>query len=324
MPQRLESVVLPVSAGGPPRELPVITLWANQQGPTVVVTANVHGDEVTGLGAIHRLVPRLVGALDCGTVHLYPTLNPDGLAGRTRKVPPEQLDLNRLFPGDVNGNPTERLAGTVWADIERRKPDVLVDLHADAPAAIPYVLLDRAVATRGGERRKLEARAQKLAEATGLTLIWEYRDDLYTSYRLDRSLSGAALNRLKIPAVTVEAGPRLYLDPAAVDVATEAVLGVLTELDMVKAPARAHPTRIGGGPWRRASGPRASSSGVFQPLVQPGDAVKRGQVVAEVRSLAGRPLERLHAGAEGHVVSLPERAWVVPGVASGTMAVKDR
>jgi len=63
---------------------------------------------------------------------------------------------------------------------------------------------------------------------------------------------------------------------------------------------------------------------VLQPLVQPGDEVKRGQVVAEVRSLAGRPLERLHAGFDGFVIALPERAWVVPGVASGTMAVRDR
>lgn len=63
---------------------------------------------------------------------------------------------------------------------------------------------------------------------------------------------------------------------------------------------------------------------MLHPLVAPGGAVEKGQAIAEVRSLSGRRLERLTARWPGHVISLPERAWVVPGTAAGTLAVLDR
>ena len=324
MPQRLESLLIPSATGGPPREIPVVTLSARRAGPSVVITANIHGDEVTGVGAVHALLPLLEKGLLRGQVHLYPSLNPDGLAARTRGVPADRQDLNRLFPGDASGPPSERLAHVLWTDILRREPDMVIDLHSDSPASIPYTLLDRATTFSGERRQRLEAEAERYASATGLTLLREYQDKHYLEYRLDRSLSGCVLNTLGVPAVTVEAGPRLYLDPAAVDAAVGAVMGVLTAAGMVDAPTPPHGSRISGPPLRRAAGPRASTAGVFRPLVAPGGAVEKGQPLAEVRSLSGRRLEKLCARQSGFIISLPERAWVVPGTAAGTLAVPDR
>jgi predicted deacylase len=324
VPQRLESLLVPSATGGSPREVPVITLSARRPGPTVVITANIHGDEATGVGAVHALLGRLESGLLRGVVHLYPSLNPDGLVSASRTVPADLQDLNRLFPGDSLGNPSERLAHVLWSDIARRKPDLLLDLHADSPAAIPYILMDRATSLEGGARRRLEQGATRFAAATGLTLLREYPDHHYLEYRLDRSLSGCALNRLQVPAITVESGPRFFLEPDAVEVSVQAVLGALTAAEMADCPAPPHPTRIDGGPWRRTSAPRASVAGVFHPLAKPGEQVEKGQPIAEVRSLSGRRLERLGARQRAHIISLPERAWVVPGTAAGTLAIPDR
>jgi len=323
MPKRVQSLLVPSSTGGVPRELPVITLSSRRPGPTAVITANVHGDEVTGVGAIHALIPRLESALERGRVHLYPSLNPDGLSGRSRVVPADRQDLNRLFPGDAGGNPSERLAHVIWKDLESRRPALLLDLHADSPASVPYALLDRVTSTRGSVRQRLRQQVAHFGACTGLTALWEYPEARYLEYRLDRSLSGATINQLRVPAVTIEAGPRLYLDPASVALVVDAVLGVLTAAGMTDAQAPAHPSRIEGGPWRRASGPRASVAGVFHPLLAPGAAVRKGQAIAEVRGLSGRPLERLHARWPAHLIALPERAWVVPGTAAGTFAIRD-
>jgi predicted deacylase len=318
-----------VAIGARGLDLTLITMVAPPErrkpgkGPVVVVTANVHGDECTGVGAILRLIPLLEGQLEHGTVHLYPTLNPEGLERRSRKVPEDDQDLNRLFPGDPSGGPAERLAHAAWTDICARTPDLVVDLHADSPASIPYALLDRATGVRPGARGPLEAATRRLAEATGLTVLHEYPEDRYARYRLDRSLTGAVLNKLRVPAVTVEIGPRLYLDPGAVDAAASAVLGMLHALDMVTPQPPAHPSRLSGGPWRRDSGPRAQSTGLLVPRVAPGQLLRRGDIVAEIRSLAGALLEEIPAEQDGFVVSLAERTHVVGGVPVCTVAMRE-
>ncbi len=304
------------------RELPVLCFQAARAGPSVVITANVHGDEATGVGVIHQLKGHLDGMLRRGQVHLYPSLNPDGLVQRTRVVPADGQDLNRVWPGDARGRASERLADALWQDIRSRKPDVLIDLHADSPASIPYAIVDRIIAKSRGAT-KMAARVEALAFATGLTVLREYPRELYIKYGLDRSLSGAVTNTMGIPAVTIEAGPRFYLDPDALDVGTRGVLGVLTEAGLISRPAEAHSSRLPEGPWRRQSGPRISTAGIFHALVRPGDAFHKGVVLAEVCSLDGRCLERLEASQEGYVISLPERTWAVPGVSAGTYAVRD-
>ncbi len=309
-------VVVSVSAPPERRAVP-------GRGPVVVLTANVHGDECTGTGALLRLLPLLEAQLTQGTVHLYPSLNPDGLERRTRRVPEDDQDLNRQFPGDAFGSPAERLAHAAWTDLAARRPDVLIDLHADCPGAVPYVLLDRAVSLRSTARTELEAQARTLAAATGLTVIHEYPDDRYQRFRLDRSLTGAALNRLQIPAITIEAGPRLVLDPDAVDLAVRGVLGVLGQLGMVDGGAPVVAPSVAGGPWRRESGPRASTTGVLVPRVRPGQPLARSAVVAEVRSLAGGLLEEVIAESAGFVLAPAERAHVVPGVAVCTWATAE-
>ncbi len=320
---RRETIRVPSPIGGPPREIPVLSIIGPTEGPTTVITANVHGDEVTGVGVVHRLHERLPHLLESGSVHLYPTLNPDGLASRTRRVPADDQDLNRLFPGDQRGTPAERLAQLVWQDLAHRNPSVVIDLHADAPQAIPYALIDRATALRRKERTALEKRCRTFAEATGLTVLSEFPDEAYTRFRLDRSLAGAVTNILKVPAITIEAGPRLIVCEQAVEVSARAVLGILTQAGHLDSPAPLHPTRHAEPALRRQSGPRAQTAGFLLPRARPGAALRRGQVVAEVRDLGGNVLETLRTAEDGVLIALPERAWVVPGVAVGTLAVRE-
>jgi predicted deacylase len=137
-------------------------------------------------------------------------------------------------------------------------------------------------------------------------------------------LTGALVNGQGTPAVTLEVGPRRFLDRAAIDTALAGILGVLAERRMVGGPAPDHPTRRGGGPWRRESGPRANAAGLLVPCVRPGDDLRPETVVAEVRAIEGAVLETLRAGCHGFVVALTERATVTPGVACATIAVRER
>lgn len=293
------------------------------RGPTVVLTANLHGDECSGLGALMMLIPMLEAGLRRGTVVLMPSLNPSGLERRQRRVPEDDQDLNRAFPGDPRGGVSDRLAAGIWSEVVRAAPELLVDLHADAPVALPYVLLDRAVSRRGVGRAELEARAQALATSTGFTVVHEYPDERYQRFRLDRSLTGAVLNRLGVPALTLEAGPKLVTDPAAAAALRDAVLRVLAGLEMMHPPDTArHPSCVPGR-WRREAGPRAPVAGVYRPLLPLGARVSPGTPVVSIHSLSGRQLALLPAETAGFVLAYAERSHLVVGTPACTWATAE-
>ncbi len=310
-----KSVALPSG-----ERLSVMTVHSGCQGPSVVVTANIHGDESTGIGVVHNLLRCLPDLLLRGTVHLYPTLNPGGLMANARTLPADEKDLNRVFPGKPRGLASERHAHCIWTDIQARCPDVLLDLHTDVAGAVPYAIIDRVVRVR--DRRRLSAQCLRLATASGLTVLREYPKDRYLRYQLDKSLAGAMVNFAAVPAITLEVGPRRRLDPEAIVIATRAALGVLTTAGVVNMPAGEAPEL--SGPYRREGGPRTNHTGVLVPLVQPGDTLERGGAIAEVRTIEGDVLETLRARASGFVIALPERTHVVPGVTAATVAVRDR
>jgi uncharacterized protein len=308
-----------VGGGGP--RIPVITLDSGEIGPVVCVGANLHGDECTGLGVVHALDRRLPGALKRGRVHLYPSLNPLGLEQGSRRVPGDGLDPNRAFPGSTRGSRAERHADRLWRELLGRRPELYIDLHTDTAGAVPYAIVDRVV--RGPRAAPLAARCRVLAAASGLTVLGEYPPDRYVRFDLDRSLPGALVNGPGVPALTLEVGPRRRVDPAAVEDAVAGVLGVLHSMGMGGAQAEPHESRMGGGPWRRESGPRTGRSGVLVPVLPPGARFQRGAALAEVRSLDGEIRERLHAADAGFVVALPEVAHVEIGTSCATLAVKD-
>lgn len=307
--------------GGAGPEIPVLVVEGRQPGPCSVVVANLHGDECTGIGAAFALAEQLVRLPLAGTVHLFPTLNPDGMASGSRRLPGDALDPNRAFPGDVRGSPARRHAARVWGDILGRAPELVVDLHTDSDGAVPYSIVDRVV--RGTRKAHLAARCHELAAASGLSVLREYPPERYLRFELHHSLPGALINGPGIPAITLEIGPRRRIDPGAVDAAVAATLGVLSALGQVSAAAPAHPTRVEGGPWRRESGPRTSRTGVLLPLCMPGQRFARHEPLAQVRALDGTVRETLRAAGPGWVVALPESCHVAIGASVATLAVPD-
>ncbi len=308
--------------GGTGVDIPVLSLSAPLPGPSVAITANLHGDECTGIGVIHRLLGVLPRALLRGTVHLYPSLNPDGLIRQTRSLPGADRDPNRAFPGRSGGDRVERHAARIWRDLTARQPELLIDLHTDSSESIPYAITDRVI--RGASRDELLRRCLELAQASGLTVLREYPDDLYARYRLDQSLPGAMVNGPGIPAITLEVGPRGNVQQESVEIALAAVGGVLTSAGLLDAPAEAHGSRVDGGPWRRASGPSFTAEGAWLPRLRAGAQFNAGALLGEVIGLDGGTRQQILTTTAGFVVALPDRTWVRPGQASSTIGVLDR
>ncbi len=319
MGRRLQAVKLDARLADRIGSLPVLVHEASR-GFVVAITANLHGDELTGLFAVHRLDALLGSVLRRGTVVLYPSLNPPGLRARTRTVGVEGADLNRSFPGDARGNVAERLAAAVWADLLARRPNLVIDLHADSAQSVPYVLIDRPVNMVGAARDAMEQVLDTAGRATGLLAVRDYADEEYRRFQLDRSLTGALVNHASVPSITLEVGPRRIGDPSAIERVVKVVLGLLAEHDLTDGdkPRRSGPVR-----WRRTTAWKSPCEGLVVPIATPGSTVEEGERVAEIHATDGRLLDTVTAPESGVVLSWPDTAWTTTGAPVGTFGARE-
>jgi uncharacterized protein len=111
-------------------------------GPTVGITAAIHGDELAPVEAIRRLLSRIDARELRGRLVVVPVVNPLAFQSQTRHTPQDMQNLNRVFPGDPDGWLTEQLATRIVAEIIPGL-DALLDLHAGgALPTVDYAYID--------------------------------------------------------------------------------------------------------------------------------------------------------------------------------------
>ena len=113
-------------------EAPVNVIRGNYPGPTLCLTAAIHGDELNGVEIVRRLVSKLSVKKLYGTVIGVPIVNLLGFTNGTRYLP-DRRDLNRHFPGNPKGSSASRIAYSFFQDIVRHC-DLLIDLHTGSLA----------------------------------------------------------------------------------------------------------------------------------------------------------------------------------------------
>ena len=75
----------------------------------ISIVTGIHGDELEGQYVCYELARRIREEKEnlTGIVDIYPAMNPLGIDSITRGIPAFDLDMNRLFPGNIEGNMTE-------------------------------------------------------------------------------------------------------------------------------------------------------------------------------------------------------------------------
>jgi len=123
-------VDLPISklSNHAPVALPVHVLHGSQPGPTMFVSAAIHGDELNGVEIIRRLLRTLDPKSIGGTLLCVPVVNVFGFISRSRYLP-DRRDLNRSFPGSATGSLAARLAHLFLTEIVKRS-QIDIDLHS--------------------------------------------------------------------------------------------------------------------------------------------------------------------------------------------------
>src|SRR3954453_10141201 len=144
----------------------VITVTGAKSGPTLFVNAGLHGGEYPAIEAVIRLGRTLDPQEINGTVILMPVLNLPAFRNRTPFVCPiDNVNPNRVFPGDPNGSYSEQMVFSLVNEFVAHA-DAYIDLHGgDIPEdLVPFVIC------RGGDDR-VDRKSKEMAMAFGLPYV---------------------------------------------------------------------------------------------------------------------------------------------------------
>lgn len=260
-------------------------------GPTLLLTAGIHGDEYEGQVALLRLAQTLDPAQLGGRMIIVPIANPPASDAARRTSPIDGVNLARSFPGRADGTPTEQIAEGLTR-LLLPLADGLVDLHSGG-RTLEYIpcAFGRLPADAGLAQRTLE-----LMQAFGapLTLVM-------TQPEASATFVQAALGR-GIPAMATELGGGGGVAPAALAIAEAGLRNVLAFMGMLQGPAAPPSTRLMGiAPQHFV---RAPGRGLFEPRLALGGAARAGEAAGYLWSTE-RPEhapERLDFPSDGLVV----------------------
>lgn len=281
--------VLDLEFAGSSTKLPLFLLNGAHPGPSLVVTAGIHGAEYVGIETAYRLAMRTDPAQLRGQLIVAPISSMGAFKKRAIYLcPPDDKNLNRMFPGDPQGSFAQQLAHWIFTTLIQRA-DCYLDLHGGDlnEALVPF-----SIVRRSGDAA-LDAKSLALAQVLGLP---------YVVASVVKGSTYAAASAVGIPAVLAEVGGQGLWPEEQVQQMGEAVQRALVHLGLSDAPAPSAPSKpvlLEEMIWIRSE-----HDGLFYPSVKVGDDVKAGQPMGHVSDYLGRQVQALLAPADGAILFL--------------------
>lgn len=278
-----------------PLNAPVEVIHGKVPGPTLLVCAAIHGDEIGGVETIRRLRSfRSLKHLH-GTLVMVPVVNVFGFIHQSRYLP-DRRDLNRCFPGSERGSIASRVAYRFFNEIVKNCTHI-VDLHT---AAINRDNLPQVRAALD------EPGVQEMAMAFSIPVI-------INSGLIKGTLRYEA-GRLGIPVITYEAGEALRLLERSVVTGVRAIVSVMRKLEMLPlqriTTVRAEPYIARSTKWFRSP-----TDGVFRPLIKLGARVQKGDTIGRVSAPFSSDGITLTAPSDGIIICVHKLPLVNEGEA---------
>ncbi len=271
--------------------IPLHIQRAEEDGPTVFVTAALHGDEINGTGAVRTLIQDETFRLTRGSVILIPVLNLLAFDRHSRYLP-DRRDLNRCFPGSKKGSLAGRMARRIFQTLVARC-DYGIDLHTAAVRRTNYPNV-RADMT--------SPEARRIAKAFGSEVILDGKGPK-GAFRREVCRAGC-------PTIIMEGGEVWKVEPTIVETAVRGIKNVLRELDMLDGPPERPDYQL---VLKRSKWVRADYGGFLQFHVQPGQIVEQDQPLATNTNLLGRESNVITSPFTGMVLGMTTLPAVSPG-----------
>lgn len=293
--------------------IPITVAVGAADGPSILLIGGNHGDEYEGPIALRRLARELDPERLAGRVVIMPALNWPAFAAGMRTSPIDDANLNRCFPGDRNGTPSQMLAHHVEA-VLLAEMDWVVDLHAGGLSLdyAPLLQLPQLADDASIGRRDAAAAAFGLPISMELDFLGE-----------DRTLQGAA-ERSGTAWFGAELGGGAGVNRAGLAGIEAGLRRFLRHADALRDGGDTMP----GRPSRflRMQGGRdylyAPADGVFEQCFGIGDTVVAGQLAGVVHQMGDPDREPIPVSwpGDGEVVCRRTLALVERGDCLGHLA----
>ena len=281
--RRLVNIPVAKLTTSQPVLLPVIVHRGAQPGPTMFLSAALHGDEIVGVEIIRRVlkIPQLSELK--GTLLAVPIVNTLAFIHQSRYLP-DRRDLNRSFPGSSGGSLAARLAWLFLREVVGRC-DFGIDLHTGAVHRpnLPQIRTDLRNETN-----------QRLAKAFGAPLFLDSQPTVGTLREYT--------TKKNIPVILYESGEALRFDETAIRMGVQGVQNVMWEMGLLERPQysplrMAEPVLAHSSRWVRAPG-----SGILRTGVALGDHVHKGQSLGIIGDPFGETEVAVVCASEGVVI----------------------
>jgi predicted deacylase len=207
-----EQIPVTMLASGRELFLPLHRLEGRSAGPTLGLSAVVHGDEPLTNEIVRRVLAEVDPAELRGTILAVPVANPLAFESLTRHTPIDQLDMNRNFPGSPNGWLSEQIAHVLSTRFVSQL-DVHLDLHTGGVfPTVDYVyIFDK---------------SRELSLAFGSRFLFEPAQPYQGTFAVPAAARG-------IPFFTAEVGGGSFLDAHYIEHGVRGVRNVLKQLGML-------------------------------------------------------------------------------------------
>jgi uncharacterized protein len=281
-------------------DLPVFVYRAKKDGPSLLLTAGVHGDEINGVETIRRLIANKMLMPKMGTVIAIPLVNIYGFLHNSRSLP-DGKDLNRCFPGGSKGSLARQIAHIIMTKIIPNI-DFGVDFHTGGSRITNFPQI-RSVMN--------DPVNKELSLAFGAPL-------LINSGMIDKSFRKEAFKVGK-SILVYEGGESMRLDNYAIEEGINGVLRLMNHLGMNEVPVPEQESVIlHGSTWIRAR-----ISGVLNTLVGYGEEVKKNQPIATISDPYGETKITMKSPVSGFVVGVNNMSVVNAGDALVHLGYKE-
>ncbi|MGO3408020.1 succinylglutamate desuccinylase/aspartoacylase family protein [Marinomonas sp.] len=251
--------------------MPVFVKRGKRSGPTIFISAAIHGDELNGIEIISRLIQSKYMDRIRGTFIAVPVVNGYGVLNQSRYLP-DRRDLNRSFPGSKRGSLAGRVADRFLSEIVS-KADYGIDLHTGSlhRSNLPQIRANL------DDQETLD-----IATAFGVPVI------LNSNLR-DGSLRECA-NDVGAKVILYEAGEALRFDELSIRAGVKGIVGVMRHLGMLPK-ARSKKSLSEPRIARSSSWVRATDSGFTTHIKELGDLVESGDLLAQIKDPYGEVLD---------------------------------
>ncbi len=275
--------------------IPVFVARGARPGPTLCVTAGIHGDEINGVEVARRVFVGTDPKALAGTLVTLPMLNADGFRSGSRYLS-DRRDLNRYFPGSSRGSVASIIADALFTHVVS-DCDALVDLHTASfhRTNAPQIRVD-------------------VDDARSFELARHFSGGIIIAGKGPRGSLRREAVEAGVPAIIYEAGEPMRFEPDKIEPGVEGVRSVMRFLGMLQGkPVLIPADRIfRGSTWSRVP---AGKAGFFFPEADLGDRVTRGQKIGYVVDPLTDVLTPALAHRSGEIIGLAVAQPVLSGYA---------